>query len=137
MNARIDLPSDDNVVNLLDFLDSPRVEATPERQTVARLHTVPRAAYEPVRRVAQPVLSPVALAVRAARFGTLAAAIGAAGTLSHALASGTVSAQQTPWLVAFVALMAFSVGATLGSASSFVAQRSVALARRAFDRAGA
>lgn len=137
MNARIDLPSHDNVVSLLDLLDRPPPSSTKtERRTVAQLKTLPAVEPAKVRRStpARPVMSPVDLARRAGRAGAIAAAIGATCTLGYALAAGTLGAEQTPWLVAFVGLMAFSFGASLGSISSFVAQRNVAVATVRFDR---
>jgi hypothetical protein len=140
MNARIDIPSHDNVVSLLDLLEKSPVEAIPERQTVAQLQTLPGPGQPSANTVSRertpvrPAMSPIELVQRAGRAGIVAAGIGAVCTLGYALASGTASVVQTPWLMAFVALMAFSFGASLGSVSSFVSQRSVAFARLRTER---
>lgn len=140
MNARIDVPSHDNVISLLDLLERPPASAPTERQTVAQLRTVPGPMEPNVntgsreRGPVRPAMSPVDLVRQAGRTGLIAAGIGAVCTLGYALASGTASVEQTPWLVAFVGLMTFSFGASLGTVSSFVSQRSVAFARLRLER---
>lgn len=109
MNARIDLRHEDDVVSVVDLLEGCGTAV-------------------PVPRITVPSMSPVALVRRATGVGAFAAAVAGVCTLGYALASASASAEQTPWLVAFVATMAFSFGASLGGVSSLIAQHRFALA---------
>lgn len=113
MNAPLQVPLDENVIQLFDLVGQPSSSGSPE----------PRA-REPKR--PEP-LTPARLLRAATLGGFVCALLVALVLLGGLFASGQPITQQQGWMVATYAFLAFSFGITAGSVAAVARDRVVSL----------